>query len=64
MRVGLYVAGKGRPCFLNNLSRILIIAERDKLGMPKSISLRPLKDLDLRDDRGAYPDAFLHVLCV
>ena len=48
--------------FLNHFSRILIVTQRHKLGMPQPVSFGPLKKFHDDYELGTDPDAFLHLL--
>jgi hypothetical protein len=42
-------------------SRVLVIAEADKLRVPQPICFGPFQELDLCNCLGSQPDAFLHL---
>src|SRR5450432_1060038 len=48
--------------FLNHTSRVFVIPQSHKLRVPQVVCTRPFEELDLRDDLGSYPHAFLHFL--
>src|ERR1700722_11148433 len=48
--------------FSNDLSRILVIAQGNKLGVPQLVGSRPLREIDAHHDLGSYPYARFHFL--
>src|SRR6266478_9100350 len=49
---------------LDHASRILVLAQADKLRMSQPISLGPFEEFNLSDDLWHQPNCFLHLLSV
>ena len=47
---------------LDDISRILIVAQRDELRVPQMIGASPLQELDLCNGFGTEPNALPHLL--
>src|SRR3981189_2432560 len=61
LKISLYSSSLG---FLNNLSRLLINAQRHKFGMTQSVCFGPLQKFNHGYEFRADPDAFLHLFLV